>query len=256
MNSEDLQKRIEILSQAVNDLENRFGDTVNELSLLRQAGDILGHVYDLGEASQKIVNLIYDEMAPENCSIMLYNPNINTLELFAVKSETVFESLDHHFFPVTGKRFKMGEGAAGWALKNGTIAHIYDVKRDERFTYIDDSRVKIRTLLCIPLLNQKKPEGVINLSFNKKTVIPAEKIHFLTIMMQHAGLVIGNIRLFHKLSAMNSKLKEARDNLRDTSSELHKTQKLIIQSEHNSGLEMLAGGIAHEFNNIFAAIMG
>ncbi len=67
--------------KAIGDLENRYEDKVHELSLLRQVGDILGYVYDLKEASHKIVDLMFDEMSPDCCSLMLYNAHDSTVFL-------------------------------------------------------------------------------------------------------------------------------------------------------------------------------
>jgi len=81
-----LDKHIKLLSKTINNLEFSYEEKVRELSLLRQLGDLFYYVIDLHEACQKIVDIIYDEFLPDNCSIMLYDHNTEDLELYAIKS--------------------------------------------------------------------------------------------------------------------------------------------------------------------------
>ena len=251
-----LEKRISSLSKTLSDLENSYEEKVHELSFLRKIGDLLIYVFDIHEACQKIVDLLYDEMLPDNCSILLLNHQKGELELFAVESKTTFDIENESYILEVGKKFKLGEGVAGWVLEQKQVVYIPDTSLDERFIYFEEMRVEIQSLICIPLLNQDKPEGVINISYCKKHAVPVERIHFLNILMNDVGLAIGNIRLFDELKETNRSLQETNENLRQTFTELHKTQQYIFNSLKMSGISVLAAGIAHEFNNIFAAIMG
>lgn len=251
-----LEKRVSLLSKTLSDLENSYEEKVHELSFLRKIGDLLAYVFDIHEACQKIVDLLYDEMLPDNCSMLLLNHQKGELELYAVKSKTTFDHENESYILDIGKKFKIGEGTAGWVLMQKQVVYIPDTSLDERFIHFDEMRVEIQSLICIPLLNQDKPEGVINISYSKKHAVPKERINFLNILMNDLGLAIGNIRLFDELKETNLSLQETNENLRQTFTELHKTQQYIFNSLKMSGISVLAAGIAHEFNNIFAAIMG
>jgi signal transduction histidine kinase len=224
--------------------------------MLRQMGDSLVYIFDMQEACQKIVNILFDDLLPDNCSLMLYDYHTQTLELYVVKSRIPFKPDTDKFAAQIGHRFKVGEGAAGWSLEQKRIVYIPDTEHDERFVHLQPLPTNLRSIICIPLIDQQKPEGVINISYSAPNAFPAERIPFLNILMQDIGLFIGNIRLFSDLKRANLALQETNDNLHKILLELHKTQQYIFNSERLSGVNLLAAGIAHEFNNIFAAIMG
>lgn len=251
-----LEKQVKVLSRAVIDLELSYEEKVRELSLLRRLGDLFYYVIDLHEACQRIVDILYDEFLPDNCSIMLYDHKSDVLELFAIKSKVIFETDAENYSPRIGKKFKIGEGAAGRAVEQRKVISINDISKDKRFVVYDEISVNVKSLICIPLLIQNKPDGVINISYNQPNIIPREKLHIFDLLMQNIGHGIGNIRLFNELKDANRTLQDTNENLHITLAELHKTQQYIFNSEELSGVGILAAGIAHEFNNIFAGILG
>lgn len=251
-----LEMHVKVLSRTLSDLEMNFEEKVRELSLLRQIGDLFYYVIDLHEACQKIVDIIYDEFLPDNCSIMLYDHNSKELELYAIKSKVIFETDEENYSPRIGKKFKIGEGAAGRAVEQRKVISIGDISKDKRFTIYDETGVNVKSLICIPLLIQNKPDGVINISYNQPNILPREKLHIFDLLMQIIGHGIGNIRLFDEIKDANKSLQDTNENLHITLAELHKTQQYIFNSEELSGIGIFAAGIAHEFNNIFAGILG
>ena len=68
-NLKKLQKHVALLSRTLNNLENQYEDKVRELSLLRQLGDMFSYAFDMHEACQKILDIMYDEMLPDNGEI-------------------------------------------------------------------------------------------------------------------------------------------------------------------------------------------
>lgn len=253
---EKSEAHIKLLSKTIFELESDYEDKIHELSLIRQIGEMFHYAIDLHEASQKIVNILYDEMLSDNCSLMLFDEQANELELYAIKSKVVFENSEEDYTPRIGKRFKIGEGAAGWALEQRKIVLIQDIAKDERFVAYDKTAVEVNSLVCIPLLNNDKPDGVINISYNMRDSIPRASINIFNILMHIIGYGIGNIRLLAELKDANLSLKDTNENLHKTLAELHKTQQYIFNTEELSSVGILAAGIAHEFNNIFAAIQG
>jgi hypothetical protein len=107
---ERLRRERDAYARAVGDLQGRFDEKVEELSLVRQVGDALGESLDLGTVCRRAVDLIHENLSPENCSVMLVMAS--GLVLGAGKgayddAPTVIEVAAEH------PRFALGEGIAG-----------------------------------------------------------------------------------------------------------------------------------------------
>ena len=60
-----------------------------------------------------------DEMDVENCSLMLKDPVSGDLAVRAARGKNERKSVYYSDTSSNGKRFKSGEGIAGWVLKEG-----------------------------------------------------------------------------------------------------------------------------------------
>ena len=151
---------------------------------------------------------------------------------------------------------RKNEGAAGWSAQHKMTIYMPDVTRDERFIEFDNMQVTVNSLVCFPLLNNGTTEAVICLSHSKKNAFADNIVYILEILKFNIGSAIGNIRLADQIRSTNTHLNETNENLHKTLLELYTTQLNLANAESFSGLKMLTSGIAHEFNNIFAGIVG
>lgn len=88
----------------------------------------------------------------ERSSLMRYDEDRKALSVCAAKGYKVY--------PISGSRIKWGEGIAGLALKDSKIISITKMK-DTKYTLPE---IKVKSLLCVPLLDAGRPLGVVNLS--------------------------------------------------------------------------------------------
>jgi len=100
----------------------------------------------------------------------------------------------------------------------------------------------LRTHASIPLKAKGETIGVMNLAHSDFRQFSADELSLLTLVGQQIGLAIENARLFHSIERSYKELQE--------------TQTQIIQAAKMSAIGELAGGIAHEFNNLIAGIRG
>jgi putative methionine-R-sulfoxide reductase with GAF domain len=61
-------------------------------------------------------------------------------------------------------RFRLGEGLAGWVVREKTPARVDDVSKDPRFKPFRLQKSKIASILCVPLVAEDLAVGVISLS--------------------------------------------------------------------------------------------
>ncbi|MCP4726634.1 MAG: GAF domain-containing protein, partial [bacterium] len=252
-----LDKRIQMLTKALNDLQSNYEEKVVELSVIRKTADLFTYEFDLKEACQKTLDILYKELHPENSSIHIRNPDSNIFEPFTVKGKQIAGHKKNVITnKIIGTRFRPGMGTAGWAAQNKKIVYIPDVSKDTRFFAGIETKIDIGSLICVPLLNQDNVEGILNLSHSAKHAFPKRSLNFLNILMKSIGAGIGNIRLFNEYTDAYSALLKTNQELQNTLNDLHDTRLVILNSEKLSGTRILAAGIAHEFNKIRAGIYG
>ncbi|MFV9506666.1 MAG: response regulator [Oscillochloridaceae bacterium umkhey_bin13] len=90
-------------------------------------------------------------------------------------------------------------------------------------------------LVCIPLVDEKRVMGAICLTFSEIRGLNEDEQRVLMAFARQAATVIANARLFRKLQ---------------------ESQAELIQSSKLAAVGTFAAGIAHEFNNLLAGMLG
>jgi signal transduction histidine kinase len=137
-----------------------------------------------------------------------------------------------------------GRGSvAGRVLTEGKTVHVPDVLADPDYTFLEAQRIAgYRTALCVPLLREGSPIGVVALM--RRTVQPFtdKQIELAETFADQAVIAIENVRLFDEVQARTRELAASLENLRTT-------QDRLVQTEKLASLGQLTAGIAHEIKN-------
>src|SRR5262245_44385465 len=133
--------------------------------------------------------------------------------------------------------------ASGRALLEGRVIHIADVMTDPEYTLIEAQRLgEYRTTVCVPMLREGVPIGVLTLSRSEVRPFTDKQIELVTTFADQAAIAIENVRLFDSVEERTRELAASLENLRATQDRLVQTQKL-------ASLGQLTAGIAHEIKN-------
>ena len=143
---------------------------------------------------------------------------------------------------VMAMRLPVGQGVTGNVVLTGKGEVVNSALDDPRAVQVPGTPVEQSALLCVPLWVREKVAGAITLTRVGDRIFRDEDLELATLFAGQCSAAISNARLFEET-------RRAYDDLREAQSQL-------VQSAKLNALGELAGGVAHNFNNILAAILG
>ncbi len=173
----------------------------------------------------------------DECTVFLYDEEAQ--ELFAAACDV--ESYKDEMMAV---RLKLGQGITGTVALSGRGEIVNHAEADPRSVQVPGTPPESSSLLCVPLFGRDKVVGVITLVRVNETSHPflEEDLELATLFAGQCSAAIANARLY--------------DDMKKAFDELREAQAQLVQSAKLNALGEMAGGVAHDFNNILAAILG
>ena len=142
----------------------------------------------------------------------------------------------------------LSRGVIGYVARTGESVVLHDAAAEGMFVadpYV--ARERPRSILCAPLLNQKRVVAVVYLENNlAASAFTPERLEVVGILLSQAALSIRNARLYANLER---RVADRTKDLADTLKRLQDTQQHLISQEKLASLGALTAGIAHELRN-------
>jgi len=237
----------------------KFMKKIHELSIVKRINDALGYVPDMKKVCCSIIDTVRDEINIKYCSLMILDRKRNCLILKALwspkESKVIFYEKDS-----THYRFKLDEGIAGKVATSGVPILVNDVSMDDRFVAIQNRKGEIKSLLCMPLRAGDEVVGVLNLSHQDVNAFSQDDKHLIHMITNQIAIALKNVYLFKKMQKLNDNLekrvKARTKELEYINDMLVRTRDQLVHSEKIAALGTLAGGVAHEFNNLLCMMQG
>jgi GAF domain-containing protein len=96
--------------------------------------------------------------------------------------------------------------AAGRALLEGRVIHITDVKADPEYALVEAQRLgNYRTILCVPMLREGVPIGLLGLTRSEVQPFTDKQIELVTTFADQAAIAIENVTgaIFDRFGGIN-----------------------------------------------------
>ena len=187
------------------------GEKNREFILFRKVQGAMSYVPDFAETCKVILDAVMDEVDAENCSIMLKDPISGELSIRAARGKNEKKSVYYATPSSNGKRFKPGEGIAGWVFKEGRAVMVNDVQEESRFVEVDGLNNNVRSLVCFPIREKDQVVGVFNFSHSKKGAFSEGDKLALSYISTQVGAALTSARFYLKIQEMKRLLKDSDD---------------------------------------------
>ena len=106
------------------------------------------------------------------------------------------------------------ETGTGRALVEGKIVHIPDVNTDPDYTWSQAQKLGgFRTMLCVPMLREGQPSGVLTLTRTEVRPFTDKQIELVATFADQAAIAIENVRLFESVEARTRELAQSLEDL-------------------------------------------
>jgi signal transduction histidine kinase/ActR/RegA family two-component response regulator len=205
---------------------------IRQLTILYEIGKTLSSTLDLDDLFKKALELLKDRFGYAACSILLLDKGRDELYIKQVSGRNLEEARK--------LRFRVGiDGIVGWVAKAGELVYVPDVSKDSRYIPANPS---IKSEAAFPLKVRDQFFGVLNIESDELYGFDEEDLKTLSSFASQMSISIENAQLF--------------SDLKQTLQELRQAQDQVIQAEKLRAMGELASGVAHDFNNVLAVVLG
>ncbi len=205
---------------------------IRHLTTLHEIGKVLSSTLDVDQLLKEALELLKDRFGYPMCDILFLDKAKNELYVRQV--------IGRNFEEVKGLRFRFGvDGIVGRVAKTGEPYYAPDVSKDPYYLSVSTD---FRSEAAFPLKVREKVIGVLNIESHDLRGFDEEDLQVLSSFASQVGISIENAQLFSDLKQTLQELKQAQDQ--------------IVQVEKLRAMGEMASGVAHDFNNVLAVILG
>jgi signal transduction histidine kinase len=206
----------------------------SQLDALNELGRVVTSTLDLDEVLRLAMQGINEIIEAEAGSLLLLDETTSRL-VFQV-------SLHGDTQQSAPFALQVGQGIAGWVVKEGEPLLVRDVNEDPRY-YKEASEefgLECHSILCVPLVIKEHVIGAIELINKLDGQFTDEDLELLNSMSATISIAVENARLYTELA--------------EFARELERSQAQLVKAEKLAATGKLAASLAHEINNPLQAI--
>jgi PAS domain S-box-containing protein len=213
-------------------VEQQVQQRSQELSRLYDTALEVASRLDLAQLLPTIVERAALLLRAAGCGMYLYQPASDSLE------QVVACGRSQEFL---GHTLQRGEGISGRVLESGEPMTVDDYHHWAGRSPLFE-RQDVGAVLSVPVKWGERVLGVIDLQRDAGASFTAEDVRLLTLFANQAAIALANAQLY---AAARRELEERKS-----------AEARLQQAQRMEAVGVLAGGVAHEFNNLLTVIEG
>ncbi len=175
--------------------QSKLDLTIRNLSVLYDISRAVSEIDNMKQLLLEILDKAIARVRAQKGSIMLYDSGIDQLKLQVVRGlpdKLVEDRINE------GQRscrtFRPGEGIAGKVFQTGETYISHDTQHDDNYAHSENSRVS--SIICLPLLVNDKPIGVLNITNKQESHFENDDIEILSAIANQAAMTIEKADLY------------------------------------------------------------
>jgi PAS domain S-box-containing protein len=183
--NEELEQRV---VERTAELQREQRSTETLLRILTEVSASL----DLDRALNRTLALLNDAIGAEQGSILMMNQQDGTINYragYGYVTPVMTEG-------VKPTPLKVGEGLAGWVIKNRQAVRIPDVRKDKRWVKLPLSSPMHRSVVAAPLMVGEEVIGAIMVFHRQTDYFTPEQMNLVTAIGSQVAVAINNAQLY------------------------------------------------------------
>ncbi|OGC76919.1 MAG: hypothetical protein A2Z27_06190 [candidate division Zixibacteria bacterium RBG_16_50_21] len=216
-------------------LQNSLQAQVDRLQALLEVSSVIYSSLDYQAVLEKVIQHAKNLAGADGCTIYLLNHQEQVLLPLLTNYEEYYDQ-------IMGFRLRLGEGVTGKVAQTGLGIISNYAEADTRTVQIPGTPEEPESIISVPLMWSGDVIGVITINAKGHKRFREEDLNLLTIFARLVADALENSRLY--------------EDLEKAYRELTDTQEQLVRAERLRALGEMAGGVAHDFNNILGSILG
>lgn len=215
--------------------EQRDQEISAKLAALLELSTAIYSSLNYTDVLEKAIHLSKKIIGADGGSIFILDKKDNLLRPLITIDET-------HEDQISRVTLRPGEGLTGLVVQTGVGLISNHSEDDPRTFQVPDTPIEPESLICAPLTWSGEVIGAITLRSTAGKPFSQEDLEILTIVARQTADAIENAKLY--------------ESLENAYKELTNTQEQLVMTEKLRALGEMAGGVAHDFNNVLGTILG